>query len=66
MAIKIEKVTFTINEFCQYYGICRTTFYRLKKENNIPPLRQIGRKFFIKKMDADIWFESIKIGNKHD
>ena len=55
-----EKVTFTIDEFCQHYGICRSTFYSLKKDNNLPPLRQIERKYFIKKDEADIWFDGIK------
>lgn len=60
----MEKITFTINEFCQHYGICRTTFYRLKKENNLPPLRQISRKYFIRKNEADVWFDTIKLENK--
>lgn len=55
-----EKITFTINEFCWYYGICRTTFYRLKEEGNIPPLYKLNRKVLIKKSDADVWFDKIK------
>lgn len=58
-----EKITFTINEFCWHYGICRTTFYRLKKEGNLPPLRRIERKYFIRKDEADVWFDTIKVGD---
>lgn len=64
MTPKDDSLTLTINEFCWYYGICRSTFYRLKKENNLPPLRRIERKYFIRKDEADAWFDQIKVEKK--
>jgi len=55
-----ETITFTINEFCKHYGFCRATYYRLRKESNLPPIRKIDRKCFIKIEDAKIWFEKLR------
>ena len=61
---KTERITFTIDEFCQHYGICRATYYRLRKEKNLPTLRKLERKVFIRKDEADVWFDKIKVEEK--
>ena len=53
------KAAYTIDEFCAAYRICRTTFYRLRKEKRLPPLRLINRKWLIGIEDAGKWFEEL-------
>jgi hypothetical protein len=58
----IQKQTYTIDEFCEAYSICRATFYKLQIQGRAPKLKVINRKHIIKIEDAKQWFEDLKNG----
>lgn len=46
---------FTINEFLEEYKICRSTFFKLIKQNRAPKLMRISRKILITREAALEW-----------
>jgi hypothetical protein len=42
-APKIEPASFTIDEFCSRHGICRATYYNLKKVGKAPREMELNR-----------------------
>lgn len=47
--------TYTIKEFCEAYGISRTTFYQMQREEVAPATLLIGRRRLISKAAAEQW-----------
>jgi predicted DNA-binding transcriptional regulator AlpA len=46
----------TIEEFCAAHGICRATYYNLKKAGKAPPVMKVGgRKQLISEEAATEW-----------
>lgn len=48
----------TVDEFCQRYRICRTTFYRLRTEGKGPRVVKIGKCTRISEQAANEWLAS--------
>jgi predicted DNA-binding transcriptional regulator AlpA len=44
-----------VNEFCAAYGICRATFYNLRKRGEAPRLMRVGSRTIIPIESADEW-----------
>jgi excisionase family DNA binding protein len=49
---------FSVNEFCDYFGICRQTFYDELKRGHLQA-HKIGAKTVILKSDAEAWLKSL-------
>jgi predicted DNA-binding transcriptional regulator AlpA len=50
-----EQDAMSIGEFCQRYGISRSSFYLLKKASEAPRLMQVGDRVLISKEAAAEW-----------
>lgn len=48
----------TIKNFCDEYGISRSTAYRLRDRGEVPHVK-IGRAARIRREDAERWYESL-------
>jgi predicted DNA-binding transcriptional regulator AlpA len=44
-----------VNEFCAAYGICRATFYNLRKRGEAPSVMHVGSRTIIPLESADAW-----------
>ncbi|ACU50159.1 phage excisionase [Brucella microti CCM 4915] len=53
-----QKVAFTVNEFCEIYGISRSLTYTELRAGRLTA-RKIGRRTIILKTDADAWLGSL-------
>lgn len=49
---------FTLNKFCQIYGLSRSTAYRLHERGELPFVH-IGRAVRIRLEDAEAWAASL-------
>lgn len=58
MNIQLEKAAYTVSEFLNVYGIGRTKFYDLVKKGRLP-IKKVGKRSLIKKVDADAWLNSL-------
>lgn len=48
----------TIKNFCDEYGISRSTAYRLRDRGEVPHVK-IGRATRIRRKDAEQWYQSL-------
>jgi excisionase family DNA binding protein len=53
------KELISISDFCERFGVSRTTFYRQHNAGKLP-IRKIGRATRIRLTDAHAWVESLK------
>lgn len=51
----MEKQTFSINEFCQRFGISASMFYKLRRQGKAPDILKIGARTLITAEAADEW-----------
>lgn len=49
----------TIKNFCEEYGISRSTAYRLRDRGEVPHVK-IGRATRIRREDAERWYDSLR------
>ncbi len=55
----IERRGYSISEWCQAYGIGRTLFYKMRKNNKTPRITELGRRRIItNEADAE-WREAM-------
>lgn len=47
--------TFTIDEFCEAFGLSRSSFYRMRKAGTGPRVARIGCRVFVPIAAADKW-----------
>jgi len=52
-------VLMKIPEFCEEYGVSRSTYYRLRDRGELPCVK-IGRAVRIRREDAERWYESLR------
>lgn len=50
----------TINEFCERYGVGRSTIYRENKAGRLP-FRKVGRATRIAESDAQAWYAMLPV-----
>ena len=55
----MEKLFYTVPEFCAAYGISRSKLYLMWKEKNGPALIKIGSRTLIAKTDAAKWASNL-------
>lgn len=48
----------TVKQFCDEYGISRSTAYRLRDRHEVPHVK-IGRAVRIRREDAERWYDSL-------
>lgn len=48
----------TIKNFCDEYGLSRSTVYRLRDRGEVPHVK-IGRSTRIRRVDAERWYQSL-------
>jgi len=48
----------TIQQFCEEYGVSRSTNYRLRDRGEVPHVK-IGRSTRIRREDAERWYQSL-------
>lgn len=48
----------TVLQFCDNYGVSRSTAYRLRDRGEVPHVK-IGRAVRIRREDAERWYESL-------
>jgi excisionase family DNA binding protein len=48
----------TVNQFCEEYGVSRSTSYRLRDQGAVPHVK-IGRATRIRREDAERWYQSL-------
>lgn len=51
----MEKLAFSIDEFCKAYGICRASFYNLAKRGQAPAVMRVGARRLISAEAAAEW-----------
>jgi len=49
----------TIPQFCDEYGVSRSTYYRLRDRGELACVK-IGRAVRIRREDAERWYESLQ------
>ena len=49
-----QPMILSVNELCEYLGICRTTVWYLRKNGGLPFFRA-GRRILFRKSDVDEW-----------
>lgn len=54
------KDAYSVDEFCMLFGIGRTFFYDLLKNNKGPQLMKVGRRTLISRNAADHWRKSME------
>ena len=54
-----------IQEFCDEYGVSRSTVYRLRDSGDVPHVK-IGRATRIRRVDAERWYQSLLNDNHKD
>ena len=47
--------TYSIDEFCNAFGLSRSSFYRLRKAGNGPRVAKIGGRVVVPAAAADKW-----------
>jgi len=52
--------TFSINSFCEAYGISRALFYKLQNEGRAPKTFNLGRRVMISKDAARAWLSRME------
>lgn len=55
----MTKQLLTVRQFCDLYGIGRTTFYAEVKQGRIPILK-IGKATRVAREDAEKWVENLR------
>ncbi len=55
MQVPTDKKAFSINEFCEQHGICRATFYNLRKVGRGPRVMRVGGRTLISVEAATEW-----------
>jgi excisionase family DNA binding protein len=53
------KELLSISDFCERFGVSRTTFYRQHNAGKLP-IRKVGRSSRIRLSDAQAWEASLK------
>lgn len=53
--LAMGKQGYTVNEFCMLYGISRTFYYELQKQERGPEIMNVGKRTIISKAAADAW-----------
>ena len=56
--IKRNKVTIT--QFCHQEDISESTYFRLRREGDLPLSYKIGRRVFMDQADIEQWRETLK------
>lgn len=51
----VERRVYSVSEFCQAHGICRATFYNLKRNGEAPRTMLVGGRVMISFEAATIW-----------
>lgn len=54
----------SVKQFCQSYGISRTTFYALVKDGRGPALMRPGGRTLISRKAAEAWERDMETGAK--
>jgi predicted DNA-binding transcriptional regulator AlpA len=55
-----ERVTYSVTDFCQAFGISRAFFYKLQAAGRGPRTVKVGRRTFITVEAADRWIKAKK------
>lgn len=55
----------TIKNFCDEYGLSRSTFYRLCQKGALHPVK-IGRAVRLRREDVERWYESLRDDASND
>jgi predicted DNA-binding transcriptional regulator AlpA len=56
-----ERRAFTLNGFCEAYGISRAMFYKLQKHGQAPRFAKIGSKILITTEAAAEWLRAREV-----
>ena len=54
---------YTPADFCQAYGICKSTFYAEIKAGRLH-VRKVGRRTLVLASDAEVWEKSLRVVGK--
>jgi excisionase family DNA binding protein len=57
----IEKVAYSVDEFCEMFGVGRTFFYAEVKAGRLQ-VRKAGRKTLVRAEDARAWLDGLSEG----
>lgn len=52
--------TYSIATFCQFYGISRALFYKLRSEGKAPHTFNVGRRVLISRDAATVWLKKME------
>jgi predicted DNA-binding transcriptional regulator AlpA len=52
---EIQKLAFSIAEFCRAHSIGRSTFYELKNDDRAPQMMKVGKRSLISAEAAAAW-----------
>lgn len=55
----------TVQQFCDEYGVSRSTSYRLRDRGEVPHVK-IGRATRIRREDAERWYASLQESAAND
>lgn len=58
--MEVEKLAFSIAEFCRRFGVGRTKVYEEVRQGRLRA-RKIGRRTIITKDDADDWLQQLPL-----
>jgi len=56
----MEKKAYSIGEFCDQHGICRATFYNLRKQGIGPRIMKVGGRILISEEAAAGWRQNME------
>lgn len=59
---QVESLAYSVESFCQAYGISRPTLYKMWKEGTGPEYMQIGRRVLIPIESSNAWRKRMTTG----
>lgn len=51
--------TYSIDEFCDAFGVSRSAFYRMRRAGTGPRIARIGGRVVVPVAAADVWFAKL-------
>lgn len=58
----VTKLAFSVDEFCQSYGLGKTSFYARLKDGSGPVLMRVGHRTLISREAAENWRRRMEQG----
>jgi predicted DNA-binding transcriptional regulator AlpA len=62
MQTTTDRQAYSVDEFCRSHGICRATFYNLRKAGDGPVEMKIGARTLISVEAAEAWRRRMEAG----